>query len=229
MSTQTLAATLETVVPLTSEHPVARVDLMPPEIHERRRFARAKGWMGLALVLTVAGIGGGYTASAADAGRAQDELAVEQAQTVALQAEAAQYAEIPLLLARIERAETALETAMATDVEWYSYLSQIGQAAPSGVWFSSVSATAVVPGALSGDPLAPQDAVAEVVTTGRALTYTDVATWMDAFDGVSDLDHVLVSDATYDDQSGEDPWVDFTTSTKVAPSAYSDRYSRGEQ
>ena len=29
----------ETRVPLTGEHPVARVDLMPPEIHERRRFA----------------------------------------------------------------------------------------------------------------------------------------------------------------------------------------------
>lgn len=229
MSTQTLAAPLETVVPLTSEHPVARVDLMPPEIHERRRFARAKGWMGTALVLTVAAIGGGYTVSAADAARAQDELAVEQARTVTLQAEAAQYAEIPLLLARIDRAETALETAMATDVQWYSYLSQIGQTTPSGVWFTTLNAATLAPGALAADPLAPQDAVAEVSTTGRALTYTDVATWMDAFDGVSDLDHVLVTDATYDDDSGADPWVEFTTSTKVAPSAYSDRYSTGEQ
>ena len=229
MSTQTTAAPLETVVPLTGEHPMARVDLMPPEIHERRRFLRSQRWMALALVVTVAGIGGGYALSASDAAQAQEELGAEQARTVALQAEAAQYAEMPLLLARIDRAETALETAMATDVQWYAYLSQIGQSAPEGVWFDSISVTTLAPGALSADPLAPQDAVAEVLTVGHARTYADVSAWMDSFDGVSDLDHVLVSDATYDDASGDEPWVDFTVSTKVEPSAYSDRYSRGEQ
>ena len=229
MTTQTLAAPTETVVPLTSEHPVARVDLMPPEIHERRRFKKAQGWMAVALVLTVGGVGAGYAVSASEAAQAQDELAVERGRTVVLQAEAAQYAEIPQLLARIDRAETALETAMVTDVEWYAYLSQISETTPTGVWFESITATALAPGALSADPLAPQDAVAEIVTSGRALSYADAATWSDAFDGVTDLDHVLVSDTTYDDDTGAQPWVDFTVSTKVEPTAYSDRYSRGEQ
>lgn len=219
----------ETVVPLTSEYPVARVDLMPAEVLQRRSFKKAQGWMVVGLVAVVGGIGTGWYLAAADATTAAEELATEQARTVALQAEAAEFAEVPILLASIDRAESALATAMVTDVEWYRYLAQLGRSAPAGVWFDSVSFTSLEPGALATDPLAPVDTVAEISTTGRALGYKDVATWLDSFDGITNLDHVLFSDATRDNDSGEEPWVDFTATTKVAPEAYSDRYAQGGQ
>ena len=138
----------------------------------------------------------------AQVGKLRTEMASEQARTATLQTEAAQYAAVPAILASVDRAETALDTAMATDVEWYRYLSQMGSVTPEGVWFSSIAITAAVPGAaMASDPLAPVDSIGDVVTTGRALAYEDVATWMDNLAGVSDYDHVLVSTADLSDAS----------------------------
>lgn len=215
----------ETVVPLTGEYPVARVNLLPPEIIEGRRFKRAQGGMALAVVASVALVGGGYLLAQADTTRAQEELATEQALTAALQAEAAEFAEVPAILASVDRAETALDTAMATDIEWYRYLSQIGLSTPDSVWFRSMTFTALAPGALSSDPLAPQDAVAEISTTGRALAYVDVAAWLDALDGVPGADYVSFTDATRDPETGATPWIDFTATSKVGADAVSDRYA----
>lgn len=224
--TQTHDTARETVVPLTSEHPVARVDLMPPEVLERRRFKRAQSWMVVGLVGVVAVQGAGYYLASADAASAADALALEQARTTVLQTEAAKYAQVPAVLASVDRAETALSTAMVTDIEWYRYLSQIADSVPEGVWFETVTATALPPGvAGTGDPLAPVDAVAEISVTGSTLDYPGVATWLDSLDGISNLDYVLSSDATLDADTGERPWVDFTTTAKVSPEAYSDRYA----
>jgi Tfp pilus assembly protein PilN len=229
MSTQPGAVTeTTTVVPLTSEFPLARVDLLPPEVLADRRFKKTKGWLALSVVGALALSGGAFVWASADADAAAAELAVEQARTAELNAEAAQYAAVPAIIASVDRAETALETAMAADIEWYRYLSQMGAVTPDGVWFTTLTGTATPPsGAVAavGDPLAPVDSVADISTTGRALVYKDVATWMDALEGVTGYDHVLFSAATLDSDSASEPYVDFQVSAKVLPEAYSDRYT----
>ncbi len=217
--------TTPTVVPLTSEYPLARVDLMPPEVLADRRFARARGWMALTVVGVVGVSGGAFALASADADDAAAELTAERAVTAELNAEAAKYAQVPAILASVDRAETALETAMATDIEWYRYVSQLGSVSPEGVWFTTVTLTSTpATGAPGGDPLAPLDAVGDVTTVGRALTYDDVATWMDNLEGVTGLDHVLFSSATFDADSAEQPFVDFQVSAKLLSDAYSYRY-----
>lgn len=214
-----------TSVPLTSEHPVARVDLLPPEVIAGRRFRTARGWMVLSVVGTVLLTGGVLWLAANDADNAAEELALEQARTTELNAEAAQYAAVPAILASVDRAEAALDTAMASDVEWYRYLSQMAVVAPEGVWFTSLTMTAVAPtGAPGADPLAPVDAIGDVQTVGRGLTYGDVATWMDNLSSVSGYDHVLLSSTTRNAESGDEPFVDFQVGAKVLPEAYSNRY-----
>ena len=217
---------IRTSVPLTNEYPLARVDLLPPEIIAGRKFSRARGWMAVAVAATVGVTGGVFYLASADAVAAAEELVTEQARTTELNTEAAQYAAVPAILASVDRAETALDTAMATDVEWYRYLSQMGSVTPEGVWFTSIALTAAAPGfAPAADPLAPVDAIGDVVTTGRALSYADVATWMDNVSSVSGYDHVLFSStALQDEESQSEPFVDFTVSVKVLPEAFSDRY-----
>ncbi|MFC5382379.1 PilN domain-containing protein [Aquipuribacter nitratireducens] len=230
MSTQPGAVTeTTTVVPLTAEFPLARVDLLPPEVLADRRFKKTKGWLALAVVGSLALCGGAYAWAAADANAAAEELAVEQARTSELTSEAAQYAEVPAIIATKDRAETALETAMASDIQWYRYLAQMASVTPEGVWFTNVTATANAEGAgasgATGDPLAPVDSVADVVTIGKALSYEDVATWMDRLETVTGYDHVLFSTTTLNDDTADEPYVDFQVSTKVLPEAYSDRYA----
>lgn len=224
MSTSTGTDTPTTSVPLTSEFPLAQVDLLPPEILADRRFARARGWMVVSVVGTVLLTGGAYALAANDADQAAAELAVEQARTAELNEEAAQYAAVPAILASVDRAETALETAMATDVEWYRYLSQLGTVTPEGVWFTTLTLTTAAPGTQpAGDPLAPVDVAGDVTTVGRALTHDHVASWMDQVESVSGLDHVLVGSTTRADTATE-PLVEFQVSTKLLAEAYSDRY-----
>lgn len=216
--------TTRTSVPLTSEYPIPRVDLLPPEVLAGRRFRKARGWMALSVVGTVLLTGGVYALAANDADAAAEELALEQARTTTLNAEAAQYAAVPAILASVDRAESALDTAMATDIEWYRYLSQMGTVTPEGVWFTSVNMTASLPGAVAGDPLAPVDSVADISTVGRALTYEDVATWMDSLESVTGYDHVLLGTGALNDEAGSEPFVDFQVTVKALADAYSDRY-----
>lgn len=230
MSTTTGADTgHETVVPLTGEYPVARVNLLPPEIIEGRALKRAQRWMALSVVGVVAAAGGGYYLAQADAAEAAEELAAERARTAVLQEEAAQFAQVPAILASVDRAETALDTAMAPDIEWYRYLAQFALSAPESVWFRNLTFTAVPAGGTTGDPLAPTDSVAQISTTGRALAYVDVAAWLDALDGVPTSDYVAFTDTTLDEESLDQPFVDFTATSLVAPEALSGRYApKGE-
>lgn len=219
----------ETVVPLTGEYPLARVNLLPPEILDGRRLKRAQGFMAAGVVGVVAVLGGGYYLAQADSAKAAQELVVEQQRTTVLQAEAAQFAQVPAILASVDRAETALTTAMATDIEWYRYLAQIGLSAPETVWFQTMSFTALPPATVSADPLAPVDSVAQISTTGRALAYVDVSAWLDSLDSIPNSDYVAFTDATLDTESLAQPFVSFTTSSQVAAEALSDRYTpKGE-
>ena len=215
------------VVPLTSEYPLVRVDLMPPEVLADRRFRKARGGMVLAVVGTVALTGGVFWLAASDADRAAQELALEQARTTELNAEAAQYAAVPAILAQVDRAETALDTAMATDIEWYRYVSQMGTVTPDGVWFKTLTLTSTAPAGIAqvgSDPLAPVDSVGDVSTVGRALTYEDVAAWMDNLESITGYDHVLFTSADLETDATSEPFVEFLVSAEVLPDAYSDRY-----
>ena len=219
--------TTRTSVPLTNEYPLARVDLLPPEIIAGRRFKVARGWMATGLVATLALTGGVFLLASADADTAAEQLALEQARTADLNAEAAQYAAVPAILASVERAESALDIAMATDIEWYRYLAQMGTSTPEGLWFTSMSLTVAPPtpgGGTGGDPLAPVDTVADVQTIGRALAYQDVAAWMDNLDAVTGYQHVLFTQAQLNNDAADSQFVDFTVSTKVLADAYSNRY-----
>lgn len=214
------------VVPLTSDYPLVRVDLMPPEVLADRRFRKARGGMVLAVVGTLVLTGGVFWLAASDADRAAEALELERARTVELNGEKDQYAAVPAILAQVDRAETALDTAMATDVQWYAYLSQMGTVTPDGVWFTTLTLASAPPVGVqvAGDPLAPVDSVGDISTVGRALTYEDVATWMDNLESISGYDHVLFTSSELKPDEAAEPFVEFLVSAEVLPEAYSERY-----
>ena len=58
---------------------------------------------------------------------------VAQARAAQLQAQQAKYAEVPRLTGLIDTATTARQTAMAQDVLWYGFLSDLSLTTPKGV------------------------------------------------------------------------------------------------
>lgn len=206
--------------------PVPKVNLLPPEIVEGRQFARRQKVLAAAVLATVVAAGGVtyYFQTQVDAAR--DELALEQTRTSTLNAEKAKYDEVPRVLAQVEAAMAARETAMSTDVPWYKFMNDLALSTPASVWLDNI--TVSVPAGASGgsgsagDPLAPVG-VGTINVTGAASTFPVVAAWLEGLDQVSGVEGTAISSAT---STKDKPTVDFNSSGSITPEALSHRYDR---
>jgi Tfp pilus assembly protein PilN len=217
------AAPPEAVVPLTGLHPVARVDLMPPEVLQRRRFRRARRLMAVAVAATALVAAAVSVAAWQAAVTAREDLAAEQERTSRLQAEAARFAEVPAVLGSIERAQTSLSLAMSQEIGWYPVLDDITRSAPETVWFEQITLSAAPAGAVVEDPLATPGAVASVQMTGRALDHQDVVAWLDEMAGLATwTDPVFTESAAESAEAGAP--LTFTTSARLSAEAYTQRF-----
>ena len=215
------------------QYRIPRVNLLPPEIHEARRFRRTQGALALCLAATVVVAGGVFYLSQQKADAAQEELTLAQARTTELQAEQAQYAEVPKVLAQVESAEAARATAMSTDVLWYRYLNDLALSYPAEVWLGNLTATVAGPGGTTGaaavpvagaNPLATPG-VGTVAFTGTALEHSDVASWLDVLAGTPGLADPYFSSSQRSEIDGDDV-VEFTSQVVVTEDALSHRYDR---
>ena len=210
-----------------------RVNLLPPEIHQARKLRHTQGVLGVCVLAVLAAVGGGYMFASNQADTAAEELAVEQAQTTRLQAEQAKYAEVPRVLAQVDGAKAAQETAMSTDVLWYRYLNDLALTYPSEVWLGNMTATVAGPGGTTGaaavpvagaDPLATPG-IGTVQFTGTALEHSDVASWLDVLAGTSGFADARFSSSTRAQIDGQDV-VQFTSNAVVTGDALSHRFDR---
>ena len=228
------AAALTEALGVTYRMP--RVNLLPPEIFEARRFKRTQGALAVCVAATLLVAGGVYVLSQQRADNAQDDLTTAQARTTVLQAEQAEYAEVPRVLAQVESAQLARETAMSTDVLWYRYLNDLALSYPAEVWLGNLTATVAGPGAATGaaavpvagsNPLATPG-VGTVTFTGTALDHPDVASWLDVLAGTPGFADPYFSSSQKSQIDGTDV-VEFTSQVVVTPDALSGRYDRKAQ
>lgn len=203
-----------------------RVNLLPPEIAEERRFKRTQGILGLVVAGVVAGLAGGFLLAQAGADAAAQELAVEQARTSVLQTEQAKYAEVPRVLAEVEAAQNARATAMASDVLWYRYLNDLALTYPENVWLKDMTATiAVATGPAAGTAATTQPAVGSLTFTGTSLQHSDVASWLDVLAGTEGFQDATFSSSTRG-QIEQTDIVEFTSQVGLGSDALSHRYDR---
>jgi Tfp pilus assembly protein PilN len=121
--------------------PVPKVNLLPPEVLEARRFARTQrvlaGVVGLTVVVAAASVGWAQSG----VGSARAALEATEARTAGLQAEQTRYADVPRLLSQVSAAELAREKALADDSLWYRFLGDLAVATPADVSLSTMSIT----------------------------------------------------------------------------------------
>lgn len=181
-----------------------QVNLLPPEVHAKRNLSRVKRWLVLVLVLAVL-LAGGLVALAVMAQQAaDDELALQQAQTERLLAEQQQYAEVPLVLTELESIRTARELAMSTEVFWQDYLAAVAATAPTDVSIETASITApspMEPTPVAADPLLGA-AVASITFSANSRTVPDTAAWIDGLNSVPGLADAWFSSASVTEVDG---------------------------
>ena len=207
--------------------PVPRVNLLPPEILERRRFRRLQLLLGLVVLLTlVAAAAGTWWASQAVAD-AQADLDAAQAEVASLQGKQARYAEVPRVTAEVKAATAARAEAMSTDVTWYRYLGQLNAALPTGVRMTNLTVTMTAAGtpATAPDPLTAAG-IGTLSVDGTAPGYPSVSAWLDALDDVEGIDYPALTSAQTGtaDTGGSSGTVAFRSAAVVTDKALSGLY-----
>lgn len=220
------------LAPLTeTAYTVPRVNLLPPEILQTRRFRRTQKLLALAVVGTLAAVGGLYYMAQQRADAAAEELAVAQAETSRLKTEEAKYAEVPRIIAQVDAAKGARDQALATNVAWYRYLNDLALTYPDTVWLENLTASVAAPGGTTGaapvpvagsNPLATPG-IGTVTFTGTALEHSDVASWLDVLASTKGFADAYFTNSARSQIDGSDV-VNFTSQVVVTGDALWNRY-----
>jgi Tfp pilus assembly protein PilN len=136
-------------VPGTVKAPLApQVNLLPPEIAERRNQGRARGLILLSLVAFLLLLGGAWFYAITVRQGAEQDLADEQARRPVLMAELAEYDYLNVLADDYENSLLARAWAGSTDIDWSSQLAQILGAVPADIRLTDLQVT-------QGTPVSP--------------------------------------------------------------------------
>ena len=206
-----------------------RVNLLPPEIEQRRRFRRVQAGLG-AGVLAAVGVVGAMTLLASGAVTdAQGELDDANARQSRLQAQQAQYAEVPLVYSQVEAAEAQLSQAMGKEVRWSYFLNDLSLKIPGKVWLTSMTVTQTVDAPATSTPAAAStyltSGLGTVTFLGKGYAHNDVAAWLDALAKQKGLTQPYFTSSAKE-AIGAQSAVNFTSQATLTEEALSGRYTQ---
>ncbi len=230
--------------PLAEETPMAvfdapayaapSVNLLPPEIGQRRALRKLQAGLAAGVVASAAVVGLLYVQAGSGKSEAQARLNAANTQKVILGAQTASLAHISAEKATVDAARASLKAAMGSEVLWSSTLDNLRLRLPDGVRYQSVAVTAIVapaagvaaPAPTASAAALPSNAIATVVFTGVADDMNHVATELDQLALVPGLSNVYLTSASSGGTGAatSGAGVQFTATADVTNSALSHRY-----
>jgi Tfp pilus assembly protein PilN len=215
VTTETLSTTQLAALP--------RVNLLPPEIAEKRRARALQAGMGAAVAVAIVGVGAAYLMAHSSATSAKTDLANAQQETTSLNAQVNQFAGDETLRAQLSTEQTMLSTAMGPEIQWSHYMNDLTLRIPDNVWVTQLSLTE---GAATGSaPGAATAGIGSVSVTGVAFTNDDVAAWLDSLAKEKGYTNPYFSNSA-ETFIGTQPVVNFASSADLTSDALSGRYTR---
>jgi len=177
----------EDAAPGVVRHP--QVNLLPSEIAAARGLQSVKRWAVLGVAASALVVGVVYAASAVQLGQAQDDLTAAEFRTTQIEAEMAQYADVPLVRGELQQVQQARALATSTEVLWRPQLDALRAALPADASIVTLQVTGATPVASAlppNDPLQPQS-LGLLAFTATTPTIPDSAAWVDALGAVPGL------------------------------------------
>ena len=207
-----------------------RVNLLPPEIGERRRLKKVQTGLGAGVAAAAVVVGALTLLAMAQVDSAQEDLDASTSRGVRLQAEANKFAEVPLVYAQVEAAEARLGQAMGQEVRWSFFLNDLSLKTPNKVWLTKMTVTQNVDSAETlaapttpGSYLTP--GLGSVTFEGHGFAHNDVAAWLDALAKQKGLtqSYFTKSELT---AIGSSDTVKFASQATITEEALSGRYTQ---
>lgn len=213
-----------------------RVNLLPPEIEAAARLKRLKAVLAIVVLAVLAAVVLVYLFVSGQVGAAEDDLATAEAQGTALQAELAEYAEVPEVLAAVDAAQANLTTAMTPEIRWSFYLNDLSLSIPKTSRLATLTAVNAAAAAqvapatgvgLTTAPVTPLGApsMGTVAFTGSATDFDAVAAWLQTLarqQGYTEPSVTSITESDAEDTVGH--FYEIETSIALTPEAASNRY-----
>jgi Tfp pilus assembly protein PilN len=210
-------------------HALPRVNLLPPEIEERRRQQVVKVALGGAVVASMAVVAVLFLGAVSQEHSAKQALASSKSQNDALQRQAAQYADVPATYVAVASAKTQLGQAMGQEVRWSYFLNDLSLRMPTNVWLTKLSITQSVDGTPAGGSASGAGTalftpgLGQITVEGNALVNNDVAAWLESLARQKGLNQVYFTDSKAT-KIGSTKTVEFKSQGTITSDALSRRY-----
>jgi len=200
-----------------------RVNLLPPEIAETRRFKRIQVGLGATVVGAVGIVALLYISASSGVSGAQAKVDAAQAQTASLRAESARYSGVTDVYAQADQAQAMLSRAMGQEVRYSQLLNDLSLSIPSNVWIKNLVFTQ---DAGTGAAATTTPGIGTLTVTGVGFSHDDVAVWLESL--ADQNDGKTYADPYFSNSTetllGTRRTVNFTSSATLTPQALSHRY-----
>jgi Tfp pilus assembly protein PilN len=209
------------------------VNLLPPEIAERRRANIVKLRLGGVVVAAAAIVGVVYFQVAGGVGPAQHRLDVAAAQQTTLQHQISALSNVTKTQKELEAAKEAVSKALGNEVRWSRYLNDLSITLPSNIWVTNVAITENgVPGGAGSNSSAATAASAASASglgtlsiQGDALSFNDVAVWLETLAKEKGYTNVWLTQGNTQ-VIGDQNVIQFTSTVTFTPDVLSKRYTQ---
>jgi Tfp pilus assembly protein PilN len=154
------------------------VNLLPPEIQERKRVQRVQLAAGIVVIAAIGAVAFLYMQGGHGVTSAKKDLSTAAAENQTLTTRVAKFADVNTTRAELSAHEAMLTQAMSTEIKWSDYLGMFATL-PTSTWLESLTLTeSVAPGTLTSPTQAPR-VVGSVTFKGVAQKYVSLADWLD--------------------------------------------------
>ena len=206
-----------------------RVNLLPPEIAETRRFKRIQVGLGASVLGAVGIVALLYVSASGGVSDAQSKVDAQAAQAASLQSQTAKYAGVTAVYAKADAAQAMLTSAMGEEVRYSQLLNDLSLSVPENVWIKNLQFTQTPPTATAtGTSGVPAAGIGTLSVTGVGFSHDDVAVWLESL--ASQNNGKTYVDPYFSNSTeallGTRRTVNFTSTATVTPNAYSHRYDR---
>lgn len=199
-----------------------RVNLLPPEIGEKKAERRSYAFMGIVVAAGGATVVALYLGQAARVAAAEQELSAAKSQNQTLVAERARLQTVEDVYAAVDSEEALVTRAFENRVFWSVYLHNVSIRIPDNVWITQFTGTAGVAtadqAAVAAGAAVP---VGSLTFTGMAFGFNDVAAWLDGIAKTKGVANATFS--TIEDEKSQSPSartiVKFTSTAGLTPAA----------
>ena len=206
-----------------------RVNLLPPEIEERRAFRRVQLGLGAGVAAAVGVIGLLVVSAGHSVSAAQEDLDAATAKQAVLNAEVAKYRNVTAIYAQADAAQAQLSTAMGDEVRYSQLLNDLSLTVPSNVWLKNIAITTAATAAPAPGTAAPVAGATPTLGTftvsGVGFDHDDVAVWLESIAGLKTYDSPYFSNST-ESLIAKRKVVTFTSNANITREALSGRYTK---